>query len=163
MLFELSVMQAPATSVPGWVGPTIAIATSISALAFIVMGIVAFVTGKALVHASRSVAGTIDGLQSNADQTLTTIRDLAEDGREITASVRDETKALVKTSKRMRKRLRRGTDRLQERLEDVDALYEVVYDEVEDTALGVAATLRTAKRARRMLSPLSRLWRRRRR
>ena len=101
----LFVIQAPAT-VPGWVGPTIAIATSISALAFIAMGIVAFLTGKALVKASRSV------------------RDLAEDGREITASVRDEAKALVKTSKRIRKRVRRGADRLQERLEDVDALYE---------------------------------------
>lgn len=163
MLFALFVLQAPATAVPGWVGPTIAIATSISALAFIAMGVVAFFTGKALVQASRSVAGTIEGLESDATQTLSAVRDLAEDGREISASVRDETKSLVKTSKRIRKRVRRGADRLQERLEDVDALYEVVYDEVEDTALGVAATLRTAKRARGMLSPLSRLWRRRRR
>ena len=160
MVFEL---QAAVPAVPSWVGPTIGISTSLIAVAFIVIAIVALMTARTLVKAFRSMADTIERLEVEAIPALQAVRELSEDGREITAALGQETKALVRTSKRIRKKARRGAERLQERLEDIDALYEVVYDEVEDTALGVAATLRTAKRARGMLSPLSRLWRRRRR
>ena len=160
MLFDL---QAPVTAIPGWVGPTIAISTGLIAVAFVAIAVIVFVATKYLREASQSVATTIDRLEVEATPALQAVRRLSEDGRDITAALGQETKALVRTSKRLRKKVRRGADRLQERLEDIDALYEVVYDEVEDTALGVAATLRTAKRARKMLSPLSRLWRGRRR
>jgi hypothetical protein len=45
----------------------------------------------------------------------------------------------------------------------MDALYEVVYDEVEESALSLAAGLRTARHGKALLAPVSRLLRRRRR
>jgi uncharacterized protein YoxC len=159
----LFVLQAVSTGVAGWVGPTVAISIAIIAGAFIVMAVLLAITAKGLREASSSVAETVDRLEQDATPTLQAIREVAQDGREMSALVRRETKSVVRTSKRLRKQVRRGADRLEDRLEDIDTLYEVVYDEVEDTALGVAATLRTAKRTRKLLSPLARLWRGRRR
>ena len=59
--------------------------------------------------------------------------------------LRDEGDAYLATSRRLRKRLDHGIDRVSERAADLDALYEVVHDEVEDTALHFASVLRTAR------------------
>lgn len=144
-------------------GTTVAVSIAIIAGAFIVMAILFAITAKALRDTSASVAESVDRLEHDATPALQAIREVAQDGREVSALVRREAKSVIRTSKRLRKRVRRGADQLEQRLDDLDSLYEVVYDEVEDTALGVAATLRTAKRTRKLLSPLSRLWRGRRR
>ena len=157
------VLQAGPADVAGWVGPTVAVSSAIIAAAFIVMAVLLAITAKALRNSSLSVAETVDRLERDAAPALQAIREVAQDGREVSALVRREAKSVIRTSKRLRKQVRRGANRLEDRLEDIDTLYEVVYDEVEDTALGVAATLRTAKRTRKLLSPLSRLWRGRRR
>ena len=77
--------------------------------------------------------------------------------------LRSETDELVDVSRQLRKKLVTGADRIQERLEDMDALYEVVYDEVEESALSLAAGLRTARHGKALLAPVARLFRRRRR
>jgi uncharacterized protein YoxC len=148
--------------VAGWIGPTIATSLVIVAAAFIVIAVVTVVTLRALRDVSVAVGETVDRLERDAGPVLDAAREVLQDGREVSGMVRKEAKSLVKTSKRLRRSVRDGADRVEGRLEDLDALYEVVYEEVEDTALGVAASLRTARRARRLLSPLSRLWRGRR-
>lgn len=159
----LLLFQAEPTGVSGWVGPTVAISLVVVAAAFIVMAVVFVMTMRALRDTSNAVAATVDRLEEDAAPALQAIKEVAADGREVSALIRKEAASVVRTSKRLRKGIRRGSERVEERLEDLDALYEVVYDEVEDTALGVASTLRTAKGARAMLKPISRLWRRRRR
>ena len=156
------VLQAGPAPMPGWVGPTVAISLAIVAVAFIVIALVTIVTARGLRDASQSVGDSVERLERDAAPVLQAAREVLQDGQEISGMVRKEAKSLVKTSKRLRRRVRDGAARVEERLEDLDALYEVVYEEVEDTALGVAASLRTARRARRLLSPLSRLWRGRR-
>jgi hypothetical protein len=61
------------------------------------------------------------------------------------ASLREEGEAYLATSRRFRTRLDHGIDRVSERAADLDALYEVVHEEVEDTALRFASALRTAR------------------
>jgi hypothetical protein len=48
-------------------------------------------------------------------------------------------------------------DAVENRLADLDSLYSVVHDEVEDTALDVAAALRTVRRGNGMLGRVRRL------
>jgi len=150
-------------SAAGWVGPTVAISLVIVAVSFIVTGGVLILTARAIAQAARSGASAAERLEAKASTVLDSVQAVAEDGREISAAIRGEAKSLLKASRRLRKGVKRGAGRVEQRLEELDALYEVLYEEVEDTALGVAATLRTARRARGVLSPLSRLWRRRRR
>jgi hypothetical protein len=71
--------------------------------------------------------------------------------------VHDETRAVLATSRRVRREVERGVQRVRTRLSDLDALYEVVHDEVQDTALDVAATLRTVRTGAGALARIKRL------
>lgn len=93
---------------------------------------------------------------------LRAARGAAEDLQALTGSVRDEAQDVVALVGELRGRVEGATDRFAERLDDFDALFDVVYDEVESTALDVAAGLRTARRGRKVLGRMRRaLFRRR--
>jgi H2-forming N5,N10-methylenetetrahydromethanopterin dehydrogenase-like enzyme len=66
--------------------------------------------------------------------------------RHLVGSIRGEADALVGASRDIRLRIVRAADAAEERLADLDALAEVVQEEVEDTALAAAATLRNVRR-----------------
>jgi hypothetical protein len=51
----------------------------------------------------------------------------------------------------------RGVDRMESKLADLETLYDLVHDEVEDTALDVAAALRSARAGNGMLGRVRRL------
>jgi len=81
---------------------------------------------------------------------LRVLRDLAGpavgDVRALLASIRTEAEGLVGTSRALRERIVRAADAAEARLNDLDAVVEVVQEEVESTAVDVAATLRTVRR-----------------
>src|SRR5690348_650673 len=81
---------------------------------------------------------------------LRMVRELAGpavgDVRALLASIRTEAEGLVGTSRGLRERIVRAADAAQARLSDLDAVVEVVQQEVESTAVDVAATLRTVRR-----------------
>ena len=112
---------------------------------------------------SAAMQETLSGLRQDLDPALRSIKSVAEDGGAVAKTLRMESEELVDVSRQIRRKLVTGSERLQERLEDIDALYEVVYDEVEESALGLAAGLRTARHGKALLAPISRLFRRRRR
>ncbi|MDX2193195.1 MAG: hypothetical protein NW201_07565 [Gemmatimonadales bacterium] len=118
--------------VPGWVGPTIAVSLVVIALAFV--AIAAFALAA-----------------------LAALRDATREGRALAATLRAEAEQLVKLSRGVRRRVRRGVLGAEERMGDLAALYDVVAREVEETALGAAATLRDARTGRGMIGRLRRL------
>ena len=81
---------------------------------------------------------------------LRVLRDLAGpavgDVRALLAAIRTEAEGLVGTSRALRERIVRAADAAEARLNDLDAVVEVVQQEVESTAVDVAATLRTVRR-----------------
>jgi hypothetical protein len=66
--------------------------------------------------------------------------------RQLVGSIRTEAESLVGTSRELRGRIVAAADAAQARLADLDALFEVVQEEVETTVLDVAATVRTMRR-----------------
>jgi len=120
----LQAVQAP---LAGWVGPTIAISLGIIAFACVVMFVALGLAALALRNAFRAASARLGEMQALMDR------------------VKEEGDAYLVTSRRFRHRLERGIDRVSERAADLDALYEVVQEEVEETALGVATALRTAR------------------
>lgn len=68
------------------------------------------------------------------------------DVRALVATIRGEAENLVGTSRDLRQRIVNAADAAEARLGDLDALFEVVQEEVETTVLDVAATLRTVRR-----------------
>ena len=80
-------------------------------------------------------------------------RRLTEQGQELLVLLRQEVGAFTQTSRRIRRKLVRGVDSIEAKLADLETLYDLVHDEVEDTALDVAAALRTVAPGQRHARP----------
>jgi uncharacterized protein YoxC len=159
----LAFAQAATADAGSWVGPIVAISLLLIALVYLLIGIVVAIAARATSKRVAAMQETLADLRRDLDPALKSVQRVAEDGGAMAQRLRSETDELVDVSRQLRKRLVTGADRIQERLEDMDALYEVVYDEVEESALSLAAGLRTARHGKALLAPVSRLFRRRRR
>jgi hypothetical protein len=144
MMLTLLLQAAPQT-IPGWVGPTIALSLVAIALACLVMFVAIGVAALEFQKRFDAMADNLSGLRQDLAGVLEGARRVTEDGETMVAMLRDEGEAYLATSRRFRKRIDHGIDRYSEREADHDALYEVVHEEVEDTALRFASALRTAR------------------
>ncbi|HEU5261458.1 MAG TPA: hypothetical protein VFU41_08565 [Gemmatimonadales bacterium] len=118
--------------IPTWVAVVTGISLAILALAAIAIALSSVIA----VHALRTSLRVLEGLAGPA----------LGDVRQLVATIRAEADGLVGTSRELRTRILKAADAAEERLADLDALFEVVQDEVETTALDVAATLRNVRR-----------------
>lgn len=105
---------------------------------------------SAIVIALATVVGAL-GLRAF----LRVLNDLAgpavSDVRQLVAAIRTEAEHLVGTSRDLRGRIVNAADAAEARLADLDALFEVVQEEVETTVLDVAATVRSVRRGLSLL------------
>lgn len=154
-MYSLAFMQVAAT--PLWVGPTIAISLAVIALSVLGVAVAGVVAALRLSGQARKIAEVVEGLQEDVAQTLKAARQLTEQGQDLMVVVRHEAGAFAQTSRRIRRKLVRGVDEIESRLADLDSLYHVVHDEVEDAALDVAAALRSVRRGNGMLGRVRRL------
>ncbi len=154
-MMTLSLLQAAAT--PAWVGPTMAISLAVIALSVLGMAIVLGRSVLKLVAHRKRIAAVFDTLQEDAQQAIVAARRLTEQAQDLMVLVRHEAGAFAETSRRVRRKVVRGIDRVEERLADLETLYDVVHDEVEDTALDVAAALRSARQGNGMIGRVRRL------
>jgi len=142
---------------PGWVGPTMAISLAVIALSLVAAAVVAVVVGVRVAKEIKRVTGVVEGLQDDAYQALASVRRLTEQGQDLVVLLRHEAGAYAQTGRRLRRKLVRGVDRIEGKLADLETLYDLVHEEIEDTALDVTAALRTARRGDGMLGKVRRL------
>lgn len=125
------------TPADAWVGPTIAISLAIIAASFLVMGGVSLVIGIGLRKQSRAAR----------DQ----LAKFTADAKAMTARFKGELEGFADLSAEARTKLRGAIDTVDGRLKDLDALVEVLQQEAEETALDVAAFVRTVRRSGKVL------------
>jgi uncharacterized protein YoxC len=133
----LALMQA--TPVAAWVGPTVAISLIIIALAFVV---IAAAVGLALREAAREMkhlSRVVDSLRSDLGPALGAAGLIGKEAEE-----------LVQASRQLRAGVR-------ERVANLEAMYDVLEEEVEETAIEVAVTLRGLRRGAGWFGRLRRL------
>ncbi|MBX3145814.1 MAG: hypothetical protein KF785_03535 [Gemmatimonadales bacterium] len=150
------------TTVPGWVGPTIALSLVIIAIGFVSFVAALLMAGKKAADQMESLGKEVAELRKELRPTITALNAWVGSSIEVTGEVKDEVRAILKSSRRLRKSAMRGAGRVRDRLEDLDALYEVVSAEVEETALSVASTLRSVRTGTSALSRIKRFLGRRR-
>src|SRR3989475_8440933 len=110
--------------IPTWVAVVTGISLAIlalSAIAIAVSSVIAALGVRAFLRVFRELAGPALG-----------------DVRQLVTTIRTEADGLVGTSQDLRGRIVRAADAAEARLADLDALFEVVQEEVETTALDVA-------------------------
>jgi hypothetical protein len=151
----LALLQAAA--LPSWVGPTMAISLVIIALAFLIIALAALRTLATVRGEVQQAGRLIGGMQDDLRSTVKAVRNLSEQGQELVMLIRHEAGAFAQTSRRLRRKVVRGMDRVEERLQDLDALYTVVHEEVEDSALDVAAALRSFRQGDGMIGKVRRM------
>jgi uncharacterized protein YoxC len=142
---------------PEWVGPTMAISLAVIALSFLGIALAVAIAALKLAGQVKKVGTLVAGLQDDVARTLKAVRRLTEQGQDVMVVVRQETGAFAQTARRLRRKLVRAADRVEVKLEELETLYDVVHDEVEDTALDVAGALRSVRRGNGMLGRVRRL------
>jgi hypothetical protein len=142
---------------PAWVGPTMAISLVIIALSMLGAAIATIVAALRIAEQVKRVTQLVEGLQGDVAQTLASGRRLAEQGQDLVVLLRHEAGAFSETSRRVRRKVTRGIDRLESKLSDLETLYDLVHDEIEDTALDVTAALRSVRRGNGVLGRVRRL------
>ena len=118
--------------IPTWVAVVTGVSLAILALSAIVIALAAVIAAlgvRTFLRVLNDLAGPAVG-----------------DVRQLVGSIRTEADSLVGTSRELRGRIVAAADAAQARLADLDALFEVVQEEVETTVLDVAATVRTMRR-----------------
>jgi len=117
---------------PPWVGVVSALSLAIIALAAIVLAVssvISVLRMHAFVRALEQMAGPA-----------------IDDVRQLIGAIKGEADALVGTSRDIRERIVRAADAAERRLSDLDALVEVVQEEMEETVVDAAATIRNVRR-----------------
>lgn len=139
-----------------WAAAVTAIATVIIALVLTV-GAVALVRWLGEMHRlGQAVKQQLERLQYEARPALDSARAITRDAEKLVASVRAEVEGFAGASKEVRDRLTRVADAMEERLGDIESVVDMVQYEVEETALDVAAALRTTRRGTSVLRAMKR-------
>ncbi len=136
--------------VPGWVPPTIAISLALIAFAHIAVA-------TAIGMMIRRLQQQVGQLQRRLNPLMDTVDRLADSGEDLGDRIKEEVDQILRTSRYVRRGVVRGVHRVRRRLRDLDALYEVVGGEVQDTALDLAAKLRTVRTGASFLQRIKRL------
>jgi hypothetical protein len=154
-MLTLALVQVGVT--PDWVGPTVAISLVVIAVSILAGAVVVAVAVLRISGETRKLSAMIQGYQEDIGQSLAGLRRLADQGQDLLVLLRQEVGAFTQTSRRIRRKLVRGVDSVEAKLADLETLYDLVHEEVEDTALDVAAALRTSRHGNGMLGRVRRL------
>jgi methyl-accepting chemotaxis protein len=142
---------------PTWVGPTVALSLVLVALSFIAIAVTTVIVLLRLVEPLHQLGKVVQSLQEDLSTAIKGVRQLTDQSQDLLALVRQEAGAFAHTGRRLRRQVVKGADRIQTRLADLETLYDIVHDEVEDTALDVAAVLRSVRRGNGVLGRIRRL------
>jgi uncharacterized protein YoxC len=151
----LALLQVATT--PDWVGPTVAISLAVLALSFLGMAITVAIAALRVAAQAKKVGALVDGLQDDVARTLKVVRNLTEQAQDVMVLVRHEAGAFAQTARRLRRKTVRAVDRVEAKLQDLETLYDVIHDEIEGTALDLAAGLRSLRRGNGMIGRVRRL------
>lgn len=125
-------------TVPGWVGPTMALSLLVIALSFVIIAIAVALTARQAVEEMRQLSKMVDGLRGDLAPSLKLVQSFAGQGEKLVEAVTGETEEIVRASRALRTGLER-------RFENLQVVYDVLAEEVEETAVEAAVTLRSLR------------------
>jgi hypothetical protein len=153
-------LMALAQATDAWVGPSMAFSLIVIAVVAVLSAIASAILVAGALKSSQNIGKEVAELRSELKPALDGIRDLTQSGTGLATRVEGEVQEIVRTSQRIRSEVDRGLRRAKHRLAEFDAVTEVVQEEFEETALDIAATLRTVRKGRGVIGRIRRLLRR---
>lgn len=126
------------------------------AISLVVIALAFATIGVAVVLMARSATRELRELREEVAPAIAAVRRITDAGAGLSGDIKEEIQEYLATSRAVREDLARGVFQVKSRLADLDALYEVVHDEVEETALDVAARVRSVRNGVGMVSRIRR-------
>lgn len=139
----------------GWEALT-AVAVAVLALMSVVLTIALVLWLRDLGRLMVRLDAFAQVLERDGPPLLNAARSVAEDATKVVGSVRGEVAQLVATSRDLRTRVSVAAGALDERVRDLEAVLDVLQEEIEETALDVAGALRATRRGASLLRGLKR-------
>jgi hypothetical protein len=119
------------TPIPAWVAPTVAISLVIIAASLLTMGGVALAIGLGLRRKSRAVSAQLTALSTET--------------KIVAARLKHEIDSYADLSVEARGKIKGAIAAVEVRLQDLDALAEVLQEEVQEAGLRAATIVRTVR------------------
>jgi predicted PurR-regulated permease PerM len=115
-----------------------ALSLLVIALAFVVIAFAVAVIARQAVEEMRQLSKMVDGLRGDLGPALKLVQSFAGQGEKLVEAVSGETQEIVRASRALRTGLER-------RFENLQVVYDVLAEEVEETAVEAAVTLRSLR------------------
>ncbi len=122
--------------VAGWVGPTMALSLLVIALAFVIIAAAVALAAREATRRMHHLGQTLEGLRSDLAPALHLVQRVSDKGERLATLVTDETEELVRSTRALR-------EGMETRLSNLQVVYDVLAEEVEETAIEAAVTLRS--------------------
>jgi len=139
----------------GWAEVVTAIAAAI--IAVIALGLVVYAV-PLLRQASWTSAALERFLERDSRPLLENARSVVSEASQIASKLRLEIDGVIETSQDIRGRVKNAVDATEDRLLDLEALLDVLQEEMEDTVLDVAAAVRTTRRGTAVFRTMKRVF-----
>jgi len=129
-----------------WIPVTVAISLLAIALSFVAIALGVTASAKKAASQLDELTNTLRNLHIELGPALKSVAAAADSTEKVAQLIQVEGEGLAETTRRVRASVNGGLDRLEERLADLDALYEVLYEEMKETGLEVGVTMRRLRR-----------------
>lgn len=139
-----------------WAEVLIAVSVSLIALVMLATAIAQLLLLRRLVQTVPALERLLDTLDRDARPALQSARTAADEATRIAVAVRGEVDNLVGTSKDVRQRVQRAVRAAEDRLLELEDILDILQDEVEETVLSVAGTLRATRRGASVFAAMKR-------
>ena len=117
---------------PLWIPVTVALSLLVIALSFLAIAV--------------GILLTLRSIRSGMSPVFKSISAAAVGTEKVAALIQREGEGVAETSKRVRESVNGGLERLEDRMADLDALYEVLYEEMKETGLEAGVMMRRLRR-----------------
>ncbi len=115
-----------------WIPVTVALSLLVIALSFLAIAV--------------GILVTLRSIRSGMSPVFKSISAAAVGTEKVAALIQREGEGVAETSKRVRESVNGGLERLEDRMADLDALYEVLYEEMKETGLEAGVMMRRLRR-----------------
>lgn len=140
----------------GWTDIVSAVSLAVIAVMLVICGVAWLRWLRELQRFEDQVERLVTALDYDARPALQSARKLADDAGAVVARVRSEVDGFADSAKDVRERLGKATKAVEERVRDMETVVDLVQFEVEETALDIAAALRTTRRSTQVLRAMKR-------
>lgn len=142
----------------GWAPVVTAIATAIIALIAVGFVIASLPLLRQASRTSKALERFIESFETESKPLLESAKSVVNEANQVAVRVRSEVDGVLDTSRDIRTRVQHAAEAAEERLIDLEALLDVLQDEMEETVLDVAAALRTTRRGTTILRSMKRVF-----